>query len=235
MSKLARTASPPGPDGADDEFSQFAAWVAAGELPELIPARQQRGLRNALAMLAAGRELLATRTLEDLAVEQVCHLAGTTVGAFYKRFASKHDFFLTMQRLQALRGRAVHDQFAGRHARAMRPLSQLCHEMVEVQVRSFRSNAGVIRAALQHTHEGLWDIYKAAGDHYRAVLIDSLMPYLAHLPRRQAQERVRFAFQVVAGTLIHALLNKPGPLDIDNDKLTSELALVVESYLSRPS
>src|SRR5438093_10662312 len=77
-----------------DALRELADWIATGKLPELIPTRQERSLRTALALVEAGRTLLFDHSLEDLSVEMVCQHAGTTVGAFYGRFENKHAFFV---------------------------------------------------------------------------------------------------------------------------------------------
>src|SRR5207237_3152511 len=81
----------------------IGAWAAEGHLPEMLPARQARSIKTAAVLIEAGRRLLREMSLEDLSIEDLCEAAGTTVGAFYGRFGSKGDFFVTMQRVQTMR------------------------------------------------------------------------------------------------------------------------------------
>ncbi len=214
--------------GLDD----LADWIARGLLPEIIPTRQQRSLRTAMALMEACRELLLQRALDDLPIETICEAAGTTVGAFYGRFENKHAFFITMQRVQVLHSQQVVAEFTRRHKSEDASLDDLCHEMVVLTVDNFRSNLGVLRASLQHTREGMWRIFKESGDRYRAALTTQLAPHLRHLKPAERRLRVRFAYQTIAGTLVHAALNDPGPLSIDDERLVVELVRVARSYLA---
>lgn len=218
-----------------DALRELNDWIADGKLPELIPTRQERSLRTALAMIEAGRTLLMDRSLEDLSVEMVCQYAATTVGAFYGRFESKHAFFVTMQRVQTLRSQTILADFIKRHNANNMSLDNLCEEMVGLTVQGFRSNLGVLRASLQHTKEGMWELFKASGDRYRIALTAKLSPNLTHIPPAQRKLRILFAYQAMAGTLVHAALNNPGPLTLGDDALITELVRLVKAYLSAPN
>ena len=210
---------------------ELAEWIGAGKLPELIPTHQERSLRTALALVEAGRTLLFDHSLEDLSVEMICQHAGTTVGAFYGRFENKHAFFVTMQRIQIIRAEVVQADLIRRHESGDATLETLCEEMVTLAVRRFRENLGVLRASLQHTREGMWEPFKASGDRYRAALSDRLSRHLVHIPPAQRDLRIRFAYQALAGTLVHAALNNPGPLALEDDMLITELVRMVHEYL----
>lgn len=215
-------------------FDELRSWIAEGRLPELVPTQQARSLRTALAMIEAGRHLLRDRSLEDLSVEMVCRAAGTTVGAFYGRFENKHAFFLTMERVQTIHSERIFSDFSRKHKSRSSSLDDLCLDMVSLTVNGFRSNLGVLRAALQHTQEGMWDLFKASGDRYRVELIARLSPHLAHLPPKERKLRVLFAYQMLAGTLVHATLNNPGPLAFEDKALIMELTRMVKAYLRAP-
>lgn len=216
---------------ANVALDELGNWIEQGLLPEVVPTRQQRSLRNALAMLDAGRALLQNRSLEDLSIEAVCQAAGTTVGAFYGRFEHKQAFFVTLQRIQTLRSQVVIGDLVRRHAADSAGLDALCEEMVSITVRNFRANQGVLRASLQHTKEGMWDLFKESGNRYRAVLEKQLAPHLgAHRPAVR-RLRILFAYQALAGVLVHATLNNPGPLGLDDHQLIPELVRLVRAYL----
>jgi AcrR family transcriptional regulator len=214
----------------DAALGELGRWIDEGLLPELVPTHQGRSLRNALAMLDAGRELLHDGGLEELSVEAVCQLAGTTVGAFYGRFENKQAFFLTLQRVQTMRSQHLLSEFSLRHSGGGSTLDVLVREMVELTVRNFRVNAGVLRASLQHTQEGMWKVMKASGDRHRKAFVDAIAPLL-DLPRETARMRVLFAYQALAGVLVHATLNNPGPLGLEDDALATELARLLNAYV----
>lgn len=217
-----------------DALDELADWMTKGLLPELTTTRQRRSLQNALAMLDAGRRLLETRSLEELSVEAVCQEAGTTVGAFYGRFESKLAFFVTMQRLQTLRSRVAIEAFIQRYA-ATRELSVLCTALVELTVDNFRENTGVLRASLQHTREGMWDVFKESGDRYRKLMEDKFAPAMPDMEPPARRLRILFAYQALAGILVHAVLNDPGPLSLNDPLLTPELVQLILPYLAAPA
>jgi len=230
---LAPARAPAG-TGKATELQELESWIAQGRLPEVIPTQQARSLKTAMAMIEAAQFLLHDHTLEELSVEMVCKRAGTTVGSFYGRFGNKHAFFVTMQRMQTIRSEAALTSFAQRHEKGRSSLDDLCRDMVAYTVNVFRSNLGVLRASLQHTREGFYDIHKAAGERNRPVFTAKFLPHLRHLPAKEGKLRVEFAYQAVAGTLVHSALNEPGPLQIGDDKLIEELVRMVSAYLKSP-
>lgn len=219
---------------SDAALTELAGWIEQGLLPELVPTQQRRSLRTALAMLDAGRTLLQDRSLEDLSIEAVCQAAGATVGSFYGRFENKLAFFVTMQRLQTIRTQALISEHIQRYDARRMGVDELCEQMVLLTVGTFRSNQGVLRASLQHTREHMWDVFKESGDRYRAVMEAQLAPHLTRLPASVRKLRILFAFQSIAGVLVHATLNDPGPLSIDDPRLVLELVRLVRSYLLAP-
>lgn len=214
----------------DHRLGQLRQWMDEGRLPEVVATHQDRSLRSALSMLDAGREIISEGTYEDLSVEAVCQLAGTTVGTFYGRFENKEKFFVTLQRLQSFRSQALLAQVIDRHSKGKPNLDRLVQDMVELMVGHFRSNFGIMRASLQHTKEGMWQVLKASGDLHRAAFAGAMAPLLP-LPAEQARRRVLFAYQVLAGVLVHSVLNNPGPLDLQHKDLVPELVRLLRSYL----
>ena len=227
--------APPDAEGlgtSADETAELVRWIEAGSLPELNPTRQARSLRTTVALLAAGARLLQARSLEDFSVEEVCREAGLTVGSFYGRFEGKHAFFVTMQRIQVLRAGAELKRLESNTGAESASLDEFCRELVQLIVHRFRQDVGVLRASLQHTQEGMWEPFRLLGDRYRATLIEQVSPLLKHLPPRQRQLRVQFAFQALTGTLVHAVLNNPGPLMLDDPRLVPELTRLLRAYLN---
>jgi AcrR family transcriptional regulator len=209
----------------------LAAWTAEGRLPEMRPAKQTRSARTAAALIDAGRRLLRDRSLEDLSIEDLCGTAGTTIGAFYGRFESKADFFVTMQRVQTMRTEQSIRAFITRHPPGQSSVEQLCSDIVHETVNNFRVNLGVMRASLQHSREGMWKVIKESGDRYRSMLVLLLSPYLSAIPKAQRELRILFAYQALAGVLVHAVLNDPGPLSLEDDRMEKELFRLTRSYL----
>jgi AcrR family transcriptional regulator len=211
---------------------RLATWSSEGRLPEMRPAQQSRSLRTAAALIEAGRSLLREKSLEDLSIEAVCESAQTTVGAFYGRFGSKQDFFVTMQRVQTMLTEQSIRAFIERHPDGKSSIDALCADIVHETVNNFRTNLGVMRASLQHSREGMWQVIKESGDRYRVMLVRLLSPYLKHLKARERELRILFAYQAIAGVVVHVVLNNPGPLGLDDARIEPELLRLVRSYLN---
>lgn len=233
MTTMQRTNSPYAPVESDSEavLQEFRSWMEQGLLPEMQPTRQKRSLQSALAMLEAGRTLLQDRSLEDLSIEAVCRTAGTAIGAFYGRFENKLAFFITMQRLQTIRSQSAYAGFAARDVEKAPDFEALCEEMVLLAVQNFRANHGLLRASLQHTNEGMWDVFKQSGNRYRLLLEKQFAPYVQAKSPEETRMRILFSYQAVIGVLVHATLNDPGPLGIDDEQLVPELTRLAAAYL----
>jgi AcrR family transcriptional regulator len=217
--------------GAGDE-QQFAQWVREGRLPELRAGVQQRSLRTAHALFASAFRLLRGRPFDALSVQEICAGAGATEGAFYGRFDDKRSFFVAMQRITVLRSEEALAAFVADAAGRDVPFERLCRMFVSMTVERYRANVGIYRAALQHADDGAWTLFRELGDTYRRTLTELLAPHLAHVPAGRRALRTQFAYQIVVGTLVHATLNDPGPLHLDDDALVGELSDVVVRYLS---
>jgi len=212
----------------------FMAWLQAGRLPEIKPGVQQRSARTAYALLESGAALMRERALDALSIEEICNGAGATVGAFYGRFEDKMGFFAALQRLTCLRSEAALDAFMQQHPAEGGTLEELCHAMVAMTVQRYRANVGVYRAALKHSDEGAWEPFRRLGDLYRQRLVELLSPHLPTLDGPARALRIRFAYQVMVGTLVHATLNAPGPVQLGDPAMIDELAGLVLGYLRSP-
>src|ERR1700722_5490203 len=60
--------------------------------------RQTRSQLGLVKMLQAGRELIeASGNLDELSINEIVERAGTSIGAFYRRFDNKDAFFEVVQ------------------------------------------------------------------------------------------------------------------------------------------
>lgn len=220
---------------SDAEREQaFIAWLQAGQLPEVKHGVQLRSMRTAYALLESGAALMRERAFDALSIEDICNGAGATVGAFYGRFDDKQRFFAALQRLTCLRSEAALVRFMTSETAGDARLEVLCRAMVELSVRRYRANVGIYRAALKHSDEGAWEAFRQLGDRYRQALVQLLAPRLEGLPEPARALRIRFAYQVMVGTLVHATLNDPGPVRLEDAAMIDELTGLLLGYLRAP-
>ncbi|MCW5748909.1 MAG: TetR/AcrR family transcriptional regulator [Alphaproteobacteria bacterium] len=184
-----------------------------------LPARQARSRRTRDQLLAAGLRLLEARDFEALPIADIAAAAGCSGGAFYFRFADKDAFFraLIAHRLAEAR-RGVADLLAA-------PGPDSLATLVRAVVETFRRRPGFLRAVLRRSigDASVWEPMRAHGHFIAERYIERLARETGQRPAPDAERRIRFAFQIMNGTLINALVNAPGPLLLDDPALPGEL------------
>jgi AcrR family transcriptional regulator len=111
--------------------------------------RQERSRRNREGLLIAGHGLLMTSNFNTLRVETICEAANVTVGAFYRRFASKEVYFLALQSRVILDGLSRIAQFPEKWNAVTRPFDDKLPMYHDIAIGWMRENEGVLGAALQ--------------------------------------------------------------------------------------
>ena len=205
------------------------------DIPGVTPSRQKRSREMTAALLAAGADMLRTRSLAEMSIEALCGKVGATVGAFYSRFESKEAYFNALIELAARDGERRLTAMTGNAHLKDAALPELCRLLVDGIIGWARSHEGVLRAALQHgdTRPDRWNTFKGLA---RANTAGATPPLLHAMGKGRATAKSRsiaFAFQVVLGTVVNAILNDPGPLSIHDkemeDRLSGCLLLLLEA------
>ncbi|GMO19718.1 TetR/AcrR family transcriptional regulator [Bradyrhizobium sp. TM233] len=205
------------PRSEQPELSDF-------DLPGVAPSRQKRSRETTLALLRAGAEMLRTRSLAELSIEALCTEVGATVGAFYSRFESKETYF---NALMALATRDGEERLAGIKPPSPDPgLDRLCQIIVSGIIAWMRNHEGVLRAALQHddTRPDKWTPFKALAQATSARATPLLLPAMGKGRKAAKSRAIAFGFQIVLGTLVNAILNDPGPLQLSSKEMETRLA-----------
>ena len=97
-----------------------------------------------------------------------------------------------------------------------------------------RRDHGLLRASLLHkpaSREDHWQPFRELGTRYKEALVVQLAPHLKGLPAKDRNLRIRFANQAIFSLIIHAILNRPGPLALDQEAFIAESTRMVISYL----
>ncbi|SCU87470.1 Regulatory protein, TetR [Cupriavidus necator] len=198
-----------------------------------VPPRYARGKRTADALLDSGRKLLRTHSLDGMTIEDLCAGANVTTGAFYRRFESKDAFFKALQSL------AMEDATVGNRALLAELDSRewALGEGIALLVRNSRLwyclHEGVIRASqMQRSRDARsWEPIKQLGIAY----VEQMAPRVERMrgvpPWPDLPLRIRFGFQMMFGTLVNAVANNPGPLELTSPMLDVELARSFCAYL----
>jgi AcrR family transcriptional regulator len=209
--------------------SQSIDWLAVRDLPGILPTQQRRSQETTVALLEAAAAMLRERSLDELSIEDLCKRVGVTIGAFYGRFESKDAFFSALMSLAGSRALAALRAAVSDEDNLGAELQQACRSIVEVAVDVVRRNVGVVRAASQYesTYPERWGTVRATGN----AMVDLARPLLlARMGRGRttAKERsIGFAFQMMFGTLINAVLHQPKLVSLDEPEMVDRLALAM--------
>nr|WP_256443096.1 MULTISPECIES: helix-turn-helix domain-containing protein [unclassified Bradyrhizobium] len=211
------------------EGIEIAGWPLVQDLPGIRPTRQRRSQETTVALLETGAAMLGDCTFDELSIDELCGRLGVTIGAFYGRFESKDAFFAALMSLVTRRCLVAVDAALAADDRTEAGLAAICRDVVTVVTTTIRDNAGVLRAAMQYKaiQPARWVTVSETGG---AIVARAMPLLLARMGRgrRAAKERtVAFAFQMVFGTLINAIQNKPRTVGIETGEMVDRLALAM--------
>jgi AcrR family transcriptional regulator len=209
--------------------SQSIDWLAVRDLPGILPTQQRRSQETTVALLEAAAVMLRERSLDELSIEDLCRRVGVTIGAFYGRFESKDAFFSALMSLAARKALAAVRGAVADDNNVDTGLQEACRRVVEVAVDVVRRNVGVVRAASQYesVFPERWGTIRATG----SAMADLATPLLlARMGRGRIEAKTRsigFAFQMMFGTLLNAVLHKPKLVSVDEPEMVDRLALTM--------
>ena len=209
--------------------SQSIDWLAVRDLPGVLPTQQRRSQETTVALLEAAAVMLRERSLDELSIEDLCKCVGVTIGAFYGRFESKDAFFSALMSLAARKALAAVRAAVADEDNLGTGLEEACRRVVEVAVGVVRHNVGVVRAASQYEsiYPERWGTIRATG----GAMFDLATPLLlARMGRGRIAAKTRsigFAFQMMFGTLVNAVLHKPKLVSLDEPEMVDRLALTM--------
>jgi AcrR family transcriptional regulator len=211
------------------DTSHAAGWSLIQDLPGILPSRQRRSQETTVALLEAGAELLRDCAFDELSIDELCARVGVTIGAFYGRFESKDAFFAALMSLAVRRCLAMIDEAVANDDREQAGLESICRDVVAMVTDVIRRNEGVLRAAMQYkaVQPARWTTVRETGS---AIVERTTPPLLARMGRGRQLAKARtiaFSFQMVFGTLINAVLNKPKVVGLHDQEMIDRLALAM--------
>ena len=189
------------------------------DVADALPAKQTRSRATRDALVRAGRNLCEIKDFDVLSVAEIAAAAGCSVGSFYSRFSDKDGFFRALvgdaERREEADAPASHDP--------RQSIDTLLAEVIASTLQNYRRRRGLIRAAIRRsmTEPALWEPYRRRGQQHADRLVARLQR--ARPNDAELAHRVRFACQMLYGTLNNAVLIAPGPLQLDDAALEAEL------------
>jgi AcrR family transcriptional regulator len=171
--------------------------------------KQKRGQKTYDALIDATFKLLKEREFDEISIAELAQKAGYSVGAFYARFKSKDELFDALVMRHIEHRRAVREQQF-----ATEPDEALLREVVQGMVDYFWARRRFWRAALFRSirDPNFWEPLRKLSHE----LADSLAARMSSRANRtlteEEQTNVRFAVQVMLGTINNTIINRPGPI-----------------------
>lgn len=192
---------------------------AEADLTDILPAKQARSRATRDALVRAGKKLCEIKDFDDLSVAEIAAAAGCSVGSFYSRFTDKDGFFRALVGDAAERDKIRTPPLAD----PKQPIDEILAEVVASTLAGYRKRRGLIRATIRRSmaEPALWEPSKKRGQEIANRLVTRLAPIFPDDPN--VESRVRFACQMLYGTLNNAVLIAPGPLQLDDEGLEGEL------------
>jgi AcrR family transcriptional regulator len=180
--------------------------------------KQNRSKKTYDALITTGFQLLKKQEFDSITVAKLSQSAGYSVGAFYARFRSKDEFFDAMVTHHLVDRKAFVDHlFSTLHN------DDLIDELIKDMVHYFWINHKFWRAALVRSTRdpGFWVPIRQSG-HDLASRVIARLSEQANRPLTDLEKtNVRFAFQIIFGTINNTIINQPGPIFM-NQKLFLE-------------
>jgi len=222
--------------GAEDDVrndleSSDAGWETAVE--GVVPARQARSEATFLALVDAGRNLLETKTFDQMTISDVAKAAGASVSSFYARFKDKETYFAFIQ--ERAMAEVESDLMAFLDGLAIGRIedSELMIVLARFWVGIYRKNRGVYRASFKHAsaHPDVWAPFKRTGWRAATLVAAKLRRHFGKKGVRFSERDLRIGLQIANGTLINATVNDPGPIAIDDHEMEWHVARLLALFL----
>jgi len=191
--------------------------------------KQGRSKKTYDALIKTGFRLLKKRDFDSITVAELSQSAGYSVGAFYARFRSKDEFFDAMV-AHHLENRSA----ASEHVFSTVHDDDLIDELIEDVVHYHWINRNFWRAALVRSMRDpdFWTPIRRSG-HDLATRFIGILSEQANRPLTDLEQtNVRFAFQITLGTINNTIINRPGPIFMNQrlfvEKLIRAFRLVTD-------
>ena len=189
--------------------------------------RQKRSQKTYDALIETTFNLLQQRDFDEISIAELAQKAGYSVGAFYARFRSKDEL------CDALLAQHIEDRFAARkRIFDSSPDDTLVADLMENLVDYYWTRRRFWRAALIRSIKDpkFWEPVRKQGLEFGAWLIERISARAGRALTEPEQANVRFALQLALGTINNTIINRPGPIFMEQvlfvEQLTRAFRLV---------
>jgi AcrR family transcriptional regulator len=182
--------------------------------------RQKRSQKTYDALIRTTFKLLQQREFDEISIAELAQKAGYSVGAFYARFRSKGELF------DALLAQHIEDRLTARtRIFASATHETLVGDLMEDLVDYYWTRRRFWRAALIRSMKEpeFWEPVRRQGLEFGAWLIDWISRGRGRSLTEPEQAHVRFALQLALGTINNTIINRPGPIFMEQAPFVEQL------------
>jgi AcrR family transcriptional regulator len=209
------------------------AEQASKDKTELRAPAQTRSRASMEALLDIGRRLIEDRGIDDCRMSDVAEAAGSSIGSLYFRFGNRERFISEVMHRQIQSARQDFERLIADLNTSAKAPDEVIAAVTRWVVGVFGKNKGLLRAQLRRALESPQE-WRPFQDFAR-FLVDEMISVLERFTKLRAdpdwQLHVRIAMQIVFGTLNNILINRPGPLELDDRITAEELSKAAVRYL----
>ena len=189
---------------------------------------QKRSKKTYDALIKTGFRLLKKREWDSITVAELSRSAGYSVGAFYARFRSKEELLNALVAHHRKARKADLEHFFSSHNNDDDFIDQLIKDIVlyHLNNRNFWRTAQV--RGMRDPE--FWAPIRQGGHDVASRTIKMLSEQADRSLTDDEEINVRFAFQITFGILNNTIINRPGPVFMNQrlfvEKLTQAFRLV---------
>lgn len=178
-----------------------------------LPVKQTRARETRDRLLTAGFKLLRRKHFDELSVADIARAAGCAVGSFYLRFVDKDQYFLAIAEVRREQSRGLLATWYDGVTH-----ESLVARAVERELGFVLEHPNFWRAALRKgaTDPTFWQEFRDLGRQSVEKFLECHAQLLGRDLVEAEIEHIRFAFQLVRGTLNNTLMNQPGPFRLED-------------------
>jgi len=183
--------------------------------------RQKRSQKTYEALIATAFKLLERSEFDEISIAELSQKAGYSVGAFYARFKSKDELFDAMVASHIEDRRVVRKKLFD-----VARDTTLIRDFMAETVNYYWARRRFWRAALIRSIRDLdfWEPLRKLGHELADLMIERIAARAKRPLTETEQTNVRFAVQVVLGTINNTIINRPGPIFMEQAQFVDNLA-----------
>lgn len=208
-----------------------------GLVAKLIPTPPQvRTRRKVVEFFRAGEKILRNGTFDDLRIEDLCRLTGSTAPSFYNLFESKERFFAALVTDFARQTFAGLDAIAANLDPKAHSLENLASLLVRFMVHTDRQHRFLTLASFRNVARDP-DVRKAMGCMNKlgkGLMLWMLLPHRERIPSDDPERTILVAADIVLALMLQLHIMEVPPFSLGQKDLEERFIEIMLHYLLVP-